>query len=275
MLPSSRCSTPHQTQTEPRSGGDAGWVPVGHRPPQRANVTRSCSEGEPTKSADRTPPRSAKVPPSRIARPDRRKPTPQRAPAAGRPGCQMVRSTTPGSTERAPEKQKGPIGVGRPDSIHSASGRGGQVDDHEPLAAAQAELVAVGIGQLDGIVIPGAAEHGLPPARPVDRPRLPGRHRSEQGRSAAGSSHDFGATGGPPHATLVPPCGDWIAVSWSSSHTRGQPSASAQKSPTCRVPSQASSPRKPQPARNELSGSITQNSLPSGSASTIWPSSGS
>jgi hypothetical protein len=30
MLPSSRCSTPHQTHTEPLPGGDAGWSPGGH-----------------------------------------------------------------------------------------------------------------------------------------------------------------------------------------------------------------------------------------------------
>ena len=34
MLPSWPCSTPHQTQTEPLPRGDAGWSPVGHRPPQ-------------------------------------------------------------------------------------------------------------------------------------------------------------------------------------------------------------------------------------------------
>ena len=137
----------------------------------------------------------------------------------------------------------------------------------------EAELVAVGVGQLDGAV-PGAAEPGRPQRdQSVDLgcQVAVGRARSKRCRFLP----CFGATGGPPHATLVPPCGDWTAVSWSWSHTRGQPSASAQKSPTCRVPSQASSPRKPQPAKKELPGSITQNSLPSGSASTMCSSSGS
>jgi cytochrome P450 len=85
----------------------------------------------------------------------------------------------------------------------------------------------------------------------------------------------FGLTGGPPQAIFVPPPGAWIAVSSSWSQTSGQPSAALQKYPTCCVPSQASSPRNPQPARKPLPGSITQNSLPSGSASTTCPSSGS
>jgi hypothetical protein len=53
----------------------------------------------------------------------------------------------------------------------------------------------------------------------------------------------FGGTGDPPHDTLVPPAGDWMAVSSPRSHTNGQPSARCQNSPTSRGPSQATSAR--------------------------------
>ena len=69
-------------------------------------------------------------------------------------------------------------------------------------------------------------------------------------------------------AVFVPPPGDWIAVSWSWSQTNGQPSASLQKYPTSCEPSQASAPMNPHSARKLLPGSMTQNSFPSGSAST-------
>ena len=52
------------------------------------------------------------------------------------------------------------------------------------------------------------------------------------------------------------------------------PGASPQKNPVRREPAHVISAMNPQPARYRLPGSITQNSLPSGSASTIWPSSG-
>ena len=73
----------------------------------------------------------------------------------------------------------------------------------------------------------------------------------------------------------MPPHGDWTAVSSSWSHTSGHPSASRQNRPTSRVPSHETSPSKPQPARKLFPGSITQNSLPPGSANTTWSSSGS
>ena len=74
----------------------------------------------------------------------------------------------------------------------------------------------------------------------------------------------LGATGGPPHETLVPPCGDCTAVSSSWSHTSGHPSASRQNSPASRLPSHEISPRKPQPARKLFPGSITQNFVAAG-----------
>lgn len=85
----------------------------------------------------------------------------------------------------------------------------------------------------------------------------------------------FGATGGPPQVIIGPvPSGARIAVSSSWSQTSAQPSAALQKCPTSLVPSPLIAPSRPQSARNELVGSITQSSLPSGSASTTWPSSG-
>ena len=79
----------------------------------------------------------------------------------------------------------------------------------------------------------------------------------------------FGISGGPLQVMSGPvPSGARIAVSSSWSQTKGHPSAPLQKYPTFRVPSQLIAPRRPQPARKELSGSIMQSSLPSGSAST-------
>ena len=140
-------------------------------------------------------------------------------------------------------------------------------------AVREAELVAVWVEQLDSVVL-GAAEPvrsqddesvdfdcqiavGQDEVEALPVPPALGRHRRAAPR-------DLGATVRGLDRSLL------VLI-----HTRGQPSASAQKSPTCRVPSQASSPRKPQPAKNELPGSITQNSFPSGSASTMCRSSGS
>src|SRR4051794_2394556 len=65
-----------------------------------------------------------------------------------------------------------------------------------------------------------------------------------------------------------------MAVSSSSSHTIGEPSAAPQKCPTAGEPSPDTAPRKPQSARKAFPGSSTHNSLPSGSASTTCSSSG-
>jgi uncharacterized protein YndB with AHSA1/START domain len=84
----------------------------------------------------------------------------------------------------------------------------------------------------------------------------------------------FASCGGPPQVIFGPPRGERIAVSWSWSQTNGHPSAAAQKYPTGGAPSLASAPRNPPSARKALPGSMTQNSLPSGSARTTCPSSG-
>ena len=49
----------------------------------------------------------------------------------------------------------------------------------------------------------------------------------------------------------------------------------APETPRACIPSQFTAPRRGQPARKRLSGSMMQNSLPSGSASTTWVSLGS
>ena len=132
------------------------------------------------------------------------------------------------------------------------------------------ELVAVGVGQLDAAV-------------PVAELGRPERDQSLDLRGGSGAARSkrcrflpfLGATGGPPHETLVPPCGDWMAVSSSWSHTSGQPERVAPEQADLPGAVAGTSPRKPQPARKLLPGSITQNSLPPGSARTTWSSSGS
>lgn len=114
-------------------------------------------------------------------------------------------------------------------------------------------------------------DHGRPERDEALRlARRVGRHEVE---ALAGPRGAVGVS--PPHEILVPPPGDWIAVSSSRSHTSGQPRARCQNRPTVRLPSHATSPRRPHPARKRLPGSMTQNSSPPGSASTTCSSSGS
>ena len=114
----------------------------------------------------------------------------------------------------------------------------------------------LGLAQLTVNSLPSGSASSTPPSRSPSRvaPR-PTSRSSSVGRSDAVRSKRcrflpiLGATGGPPHDTFVPPRGDWTAVSSSWSQTSGQSSASRQKRPTSRVPSQVTSPRKPVPAR--------------------------
>ena len=93
---------------------------------------------------------------------------------------------------------------------------------------------------------------------------------AQRARSVAGSSPSWGRRVARPTTPSCRRRGDCTAVSSSWSQTSGQPSASRQKRPTSRCPSHATSPRRPQPARNMFPGSITQKAFPPGSARTTW-----
>ncbi len=82
----------------------------------------------------------------------------------------------------------------------------------------------------------------------------------------------FGISGGPPQVIFGPPRDERTASLDLGPQINGQPSASLQKYPTSCEPSHASAPMNFASARNLLPGSMTQNSLPSGSASTSPPS---
>ena len=140
----------------------------------------------------------------------------------------------------------------------------------KPLLRPQHEPVPVRIGHLDVVI------EALGDRRPQAHQPL---HLGLESSATSTKYIRFGPcrslSGSPPHAILNPPSGGEIAVSPSSSQTSGQSRAAAQKSPTSRVPSAATSPRKLVPASQLFPASITQNSLPSGSARTTWSSSGS
>ena len=100
-----------------------------------------------------------------------------------------------------------------------------------PLRAAgsqDAELVAVRIGHGQ----PAGVAH-LDPGRAECKQPVDFGLRLAVGRATSSKCNlvmpTFGINGGPPHVIFGPPRGDRIAVSWSWSHTSGQPSASLQK----------------------------------------------